>query len=225
MYHDTHSRHDLPQPHLVEPDPCVLLATRRPDYLAYLRRRIKDPGTAEDVFQDFSVKVILAARRSALIGNTDAWLARVLRNTLFDHYRRRDARRRAEAAYAGHLEALATPAAAESGRTEALSAEADIAAVEAALANILPNHADLIRALYLRGRPRDTLALELDVDVGTLNVRAFRARRALRDEVERLAAGFLAVETPASVSVADECPRPTHYRVRGETNRMRGVRR
>ncbi len=189
MYHDAHSRHDLPQPQLVEPDPCTLLATRRTGYLAYLRRRISDPETAEDLFQDFSEKVIRAARRATPVGNAEAWLARVLRNTLFDHFRRRDARRRAEAAYAGHVEALAAPTDPEIDRTAALSAEADLAAVETALARIRPNQADLLRALYLRGLPRDTLARELDLEVGTLNVRAFRARQALRQELEQRQAG------------------------------------
>lgn len=198
MYHDPHSRHDLPHPQLVEPDPCTLLATRRTGYLAYLRRRISDPETAEDLFQDFSEKVIRAARRATPVGNTEAWLARVLRNTLFDHYRRRDARRRAEVAYACHIEALAAPADVETDRIEAVSAEEDLAAVETALATIRPDYADLIRALYLRGLPRDTLAQQLDLEVGTLNVRVFRARRALRDEVEQLAAGSRAAAGSAS---------------------------
>lgn len=185
MLHADLSRHDLPQPQSVEPDPCTRLAARRTVYLMYLRRRTADPDAAEDILQDFNLKVISAARRAVPVHNTDAWLARVLRNTLFDHYRRSDARRRAEAAYAGYVEVLAGSSDDEMDMAEA--AGEGFAAIETALASIRADHAELIRKLYLRGLPRDTLATEMGLEVGTLNVRALRARRALREEIERQA--------------------------------------
>ncbi|OYW60572.1 MAG: hypothetical protein B7Z31_04030 [Rhodobacterales bacterium 12-65-15] len=167
-----------PQPSkALDADPRTRLAARQKAYLAYLRRRIADPSAAEDVLQDFNLKVISATNRTKPIRNTDAWLACILRNSLFDHYRRRDARRRAERAYCDHV--LLFSATVE-GATGALPPSEDVDAVETALGNLRPDYAELIRALYLRSVPRAAFALEIGVEVGTLNVRALRARRALR---------------------------------------------
>ena len=43
----------------------------------------------------------------------------------------------------------------------------------------------MIRALYLQEIPRDVVARDLNLEIGTLNVRAFRARRALQDALKR----------------------------------------
>ena len=189
MFHIDLSRQDEFGRQAVEPDPGALIIARRSLYLAFLRRRIADPDAAEDVLQDFTLKVIRATRRAAPVRHTDAWLARVLRNTLLDHYRRRDARRRAEAAYADDIQAHARQAATQPDPCDAQSQDDELALVEAALARLRPEYATLIRALYLHGLPRETMARDLALEVGTLNVRAFRARRALRDEVVRLTAG------------------------------------
>lgn len=187
MYHDAPSRYGVPEPTPVDPDPCVLLVFRRPQFMAYLRRRVGSIDAAEDVFQDFAVKVIRAARDARPLGSTEAWIFRVLRNTLFDHYRRKEARRRSDSAYAIHSQLLCGSDADDA--TGSQSDEHAMQALEAALANIRPDHAKVIRALYLRGVPREALARDLDLDIGTLNVRAFRARRALRAALERLGRG------------------------------------
>ncbi|MCA0270896.1 MAG: RNA polymerase sigma factor [Proteobacteria bacterium] len=173
----------------VEPDPCARLAARRSDYLTFLRKRLRDPGAAEDVLQDFSLKVVRSSRHHAQVQNTDAWLARVLRNALFDHYRRRDARRRAESAYASQMAALADPHETDAGQALSGASGHGEAEIEAALARLRPDHAALIRAIYFRGVPRAAAAKSLGVAPGTLNVRLFRARLALREGIERLEAG------------------------------------
>lgn len=184
MLHTDFSRQAPPLSSVVEPDPRTRLATRQKAYLNYLRRRIADPSAAEDVLQDFNLKVICATNRTIPIRNTDAWLARILRNSLFDHYRRRDARRRAERAYCDQVELLSAPI---EDATGAMPASEDFAAVETALESLRPDYAELIRALYLRGVPRDAFARQIGVEVGTLNVRALRARQALRARLDRQA--------------------------------------
>lgn len=174
-------RSDLRRPQPVEPDPCTRIVARRGNYLSYLRRRVSDPDTAEDLLQDFNLKVIRASRRAGTIHNTKAWLSRVLRNTLFDHYRRCDARRRADATYAIHATALSASDGMEPDLAEADSADGQLTDIEQALARIRPDQAELIRGLYLRDQTRDSLARQLNVSIGTLNVRILRARRALRD--------------------------------------------
>ena len=183
MFHNAPSQYGVPEPIPVDPDPCALLVFRRAHYLAYLRRRVGSADVAEDVFQDFAVKVIRAARDREPVGNTAAWVFRVLRNTLFDHYRRKDARLRCETGYTAYSQLLC-----ESGDADPTGTTSDNDAaqsLESALASIRPDHARVIRALYLQEIPRDAVAKELHLEIGTLNVRAFRARRALRDALLR----------------------------------------
>lgn len=187
MFHIAPSRYGVPEPIPVNPDPCALLVFRKAHYLAYLRRRVGSADVAEDVFQDFAAKVIRAARTREPLGNTAAWVFRVLRNTLFDHYRRKDARRRGEAGYTLHSQLLSEP-----GDADATGAASDADAaqtLEAALASIRPDQAGVIRALYLQELPREAVAKALHLEIGTLNVRAFRARRALRDALMRQGGG------------------------------------
>lgn len=184
MYHNAPSGYDASERFPVDPDPCALLVFRRSHFLAYLRRRVGSVDAAEDVFQDFAVKVLRAARDARPLGSTEAWIFRVLRNTLFDHYRRRDARRRAETEYATHSRLLESPP--ESEEITSQTDEDALQALETALSSIRPDQAKVIRALYLRGVQREVLAREMDLEIGTLNVRAFRARRALREVLEGL---------------------------------------
>lgn len=174
-------RSDLRRPQPVEPDPCTRIVARRGNYLTYLRRRVSDPDTAEDLLQDFNLKVIQASRRTSTIHNTDAWLSRVLRNTLFDHYRRCDARRRADAAHAVHVTVLSASDSIDPDAVEVGSDGLQLAEIEGALERVRPDQAALLRALYLHDQPRERLAREFNITIGTLNVRVLRARRALRD--------------------------------------------
>lgn len=185
MFHFALTRQDWPQGHPAEPDPVARLVACRSRYLSYLRRRVGNAAVAEDLLQDFSLKVIRASRHAAPGRNTDAWLARVLRNTLFDHYRRRDAHRRAEDAYASDALALGEPAGPEPEPGSDAPSD-DVALVEAALSAIRPDHANLLRMLYLDGQSRDSLARDMAIETGTLNVRVFRARAALRAALDRL---------------------------------------
>ncbi|MDZ4065940.1 MAG: RNA polymerase sigma factor [Tabrizicola sp.] len=181
MLHTEIFQSDLPHPQPVEPDPCTRIVARRGNYLTYLRRRVSDPDTAEDLLQDFNLKVIQASRRTSTIHNTDAWLSRVLRNTLFDHYRRCDARRRADAAHAVHVTVLSASDCIEPDAVEVGSDGLQLAEIEGALERVRPDQAALLRALYLHDQPRERLAREFNITIGTLNVRVLRARRALRD--------------------------------------------
>ena len=181
MLHTEIFRSDLPHPQPVEPDPCTRIVARRGNYLTYLRRRVSDPDTAEDLLQDFNLKVIQASRHTSTIHNTDAWLSRVLRNTLFDHYRRCDARRRADAAHAVHVTVLSELDSIEPDAVEVGSDGLQLAEIEGALERVRPDQAALLRALYLHDQPRERLAREFNITIGTLNVRVLRARRALRD--------------------------------------------
>ena len=86
---------------LLPPDEAVSrrLSGSRQEFLRFFRRRLSRPEDAEDALQDFCIKAIRAAGSLDDAERIDAWLGRILRNTLTDHYRRRAAWRKAEAAY------------------------------------------------------------------------------------------------------------------------------
>ena len=70
------------------------LRDERPTHLRYLVKRLRSPEDAEDVLQEFELKVALAASRLTDPGKIDAGLGIALRNALFDRYRRNAARAR-----------------------------------------------------------------------------------------------------------------------------------
>lgn len=158
------------------------LVEHRRDFLRFLRGRLASPEEAEDALQDFCVKVTRAARRPDDETAIDAWLGRILRNTLTDAYRRRAARRRAAEAHA--REALTAESAIET------ASEADgCACARRLLPTLRPDHRAALRRVELEEAPRAEVAAEFGVSVNALNVRLHRARRALRREVEAACAG------------------------------------
>ena len=87
-------------------DTEAILIECRNKFLGYLRKRLNSPQDAEDVFQDFCVKVL---RNHASIKSgerLDAWLGITLRHTLTDHYRRQATRNRGAEAYANEAKIL-----------------------------------------------------------------------------------------------------------------------
>ena len=149
----------------------------RPEFLRYFRRRLSRPEDAEDALQDFCLKVIRAARTPQDGEKIDAWLSRVLRNTLIDHYRRRATRQRAEVAY-------------ESEGTEpVVQADADCDqrpchCVGDLLPTIRPDYAEIVRRADLNEEPRVRIAAELGLTANNFGVRLHRARRALKAKIE-----------------------------------------
>jgi RNA polymerase sigma-70 factor, ECF subfamily len=64
------------------------VSTRR-ELLEFIARRVEDLATAEDITQDVFMRLHRAHVEGAEIGSVHAWLYRVARNTIVDHYRTR----------------------------------------------------------------------------------------------------------------------------------------
>lgn len=155
------ARDDAVDRHLVE---------RRSEFLGYFRRRLASPEEAEDVVQDFSLKVIRAAPPPEG-ENVHAWLGRMLNNTLTDHRRRRATRWRAETKYA--LEPRDVAVEPEPEAKPCLC-------VHEVLTAIRTDYAEIIRRVDLEEVPRDRIASELGLTANNVGVRLHRARRALK---------------------------------------------
>lgn len=153
-----------------------LLAGKQ-EFFGYLRRRLGNQDEAEDVLQNFSLKVIRFSQSAGSEEKINAWMGQILRNTLIDHYRRRAVRQRAEAAYAVEMNIL-------EHLTETDPDSDAYRCLHAALPRLRPDHAEILRRVDLEEEPRNCIAVDLGLTTNAFNVRLHRARRALRQELE-----------------------------------------
>jgi RNA polymerase sigma-70 factor (ECF subfamily) len=147
------------------------LLARRPELLAYLRRRLPVGADAEDVLQS---ALLRASRHFGTLRDPDAlaaWFFRVLRTTLVDH-------RRAEARAARRPEPL------EPSTSMPWYEAGNCACSLACLAELSPAYADVLTRLDLREEPAARVARDLGVSENNLAVRLHRARKALRDRLK-----------------------------------------
>lgn len=141
---------------------------------AFARRRLGDEQLAADAVQESLLKAIKAEPNLADRENLLAWFYRILRNVLTDLHRRKAASARAMATYAADFESA--------------SAEMEAAACQclhSLLPAMEPAYAELIRRHDLGGVPQSEIAKELGITPNNLKVRIHRARRQLRDLLEK----------------------------------------
>ena len=150
----------------------------RNKFLGYLRKRLNSSQDAEDVLQDFCIKVL---RNHASIKSgerLDAWLGITLRHTLTDHYRRRAARNRRAEAYAIEARILEP-------ETEDLDDPA-CSCIAAAMQKLEPAQAELLTRLDLRGESRGAVAADLGISLNALGVRVHRTRATLKKKIAEI---------------------------------------
>ncbi|MBU4040705.1 MAG: RNA polymerase sigma factor [Alphaproteobacteria bacterium] len=148
----------------------------RPTHLRYLVKRLRSPEDAEDVLQEFALKVTLAAGRLTDPGKVDAWLGIALRNALFDRYRRNAARAR-----------LANALDAEPRYDEGNGTDDDVHralhCLAQALAELPPETARLLRKAEMEDVPLAAIAGEMRLTANNVGVRLHRGRAALRRQM------------------------------------------
>lgn len=149
------------------------LVAHHHDFLRFLIRRLGDASLAEEVLQEFYLRVV---RRAATLRQSDsvlAWLYKVLRSTLIDHHRRETARRRRESDFA-LLHALTH------GDGDEEPAGRDYKCLYEVLPTLRPGYLDVLRRVDLCGAPPRKVAAELGIGANTVRVRLHRARQALK---------------------------------------------
>ena len=148
----------------------------RPTHLRYLVKRLRSPEDAEDVLQEFALKVTLAAGRLTDSGKVDAWLGIALRNALFDRYRRNAARAR-----------LTNALDAEPRYDEGNGTDDDVHralhCLAQALAELPPQTARLLRKAEMEDVPLAAIAGEMRLTANNVGVRVHRGRAALRRQM------------------------------------------
>ncbi len=159
-----------PVKHVEEP----LLANLR-TFVAFARKRVGDLHLAEDVVQDSLVKALASARKPAKEEDTVAWFYRILRRSIIDLYRRRDASKRALERFQQELSD--SPTASE----ERLLCQC----FKRLLPSVPEQYRQLLQRIDLDGSELSEVASELGLTKNNLTVRLHRARKHLREQVSR----------------------------------------
>lgn len=142
-------------------------------FTAFARLRLGDPELARDAVQESLAK---ALRAEQLPPDEEAarWFYRILRRTIIDLYRRRDAHDRMMNAYAENLEAA----------TGVEETKALCRCIDALVPELPGQYATLIRRIDLGGETIASMAEERGVTANALAVQLHRARRRLRELLE-----------------------------------------
>lgn len=153
------------------------LVSGRSAFMGFLVKRLGNRADAEDVLQEFCVRVLARKDQLRDAERLDAWLYAVLRSALNDHYRKAGRRERLGSAVS-HDPTRETTA------PDAYEVLGHICTcVDGLIPELKPSDADLIRRIDVDGQPRKQVAADLGISAGALGVRLFRARSALRDRV------------------------------------------
>jgi RNA polymerase sigma factor (sigma-70 family) len=142
----------------------------------FIRRRVRDPGDAEDILQDVFYEFVQAYRLPEPIEQVSAWLFRVARNRIIDRFRKKKEQPLAEiVSDADDTDAeyrldLALPAY-DAGPEAAYARSILLAALQAALDELAPEQREIFIAHELEGRSFKELAAESGVSMNTLLAR------------------------------------------------------
>lgn len=143
--------------------------------LGFLLRQTADRTLAEDILQQVFVKLLQTSPTSEHPAQLEAWLLRVCKTTLIDHYRR------------NKQTFLSLDDVAEGD----VIADDEPAEPNPAITNCLQNaitvlpkaHADAIRAADLNDVPHATLAKQLNVQPATIRSWVYRGRQKLKQQL------------------------------------------
>lgn len=140
----------------------------------YIRRMTGRDDDAQDALQEVWLRVIRGIARLRDGSRLRGWLFGIARRVLMDRLRRH----------------YATPAAGDvdledvMAESDALDREADLAALDAALTGLPLAEREILTLFYLDDLSIAELAEALDIPVGTVKSRLFRARKMTRALME-----------------------------------------
>jgi RNA polymerase sigma-70 factor (ECF subfamily) len=153
--------------------------TLRNGLLRYLRRRVEDAATAEDLLHTVFLRALASGQTARSSEKMAAWLHTIARNALIDHYR-------AKRLMSELPEGLATDVAEDSSSIQALDSSS-IQALSACLmplAQQLPGiYRDILLRTEFQGKTMQVVASELSLSVSAVKSRASRGRRMLKARV------------------------------------------
>jgi RNA polymerase sigma-70 factor (ECF subfamily) len=172
----------------------ALVANHR-EFLAFVQRRVGNRALAEEIVQDAFVRSLdkLDTVRDTAVG----WFYRVLRNAIIDHHRRTAAAGRREDAFAK-----------EQGEVDEELQRVACKCVAQLAETLKPEYAAALKRIEVDGVSVKDYAGEAGISSNNAGVRIFRARDALRKQVER-ACGTCATHGCLDCTCGD-APKPAH---------------
>jgi RNA polymerase sigma factor (sigma-70 family) len=148
----------------------------------YVRRLAGHDDTARDLAQDIWVRVLRGIPRLRDGSKLRAWLFGIARRALMDRLRAQYAAPMAADVDVLEVAAMAAVTAEDTAGTLALEEESE--ALEDALAGLPVSEREVLTLFYLQELSLADVADVLNVPVGTVKSRLFRARRSLRRAME-----------------------------------------
>jgi RNA polymerase sigma-70 factor (ECF subfamily) len=140
----------------------------------YLRRLASNDDVAADLVQDTWIRVLRGIARLREPASLRPWLFGIARRVAMDRLRLRYARPEADDVDLEQLAAL----------PDEQEPEADLAALDLAMAALSLADREALTLFYLRELSIQEMAALLQTPEGTIKSRLFRARQALRRELE-----------------------------------------
>jgi RNA polymerase sigma factor (sigma-70 family) len=155
----------------------------------FIRRRVPDPGDAEDVLQDVFARLVEANRLLMPIDHVTGWLFRVARNRITDLFRRKTPERFADATGAAGEELLSIEElvpSPDAGPETLYARRVLLDEIERAIAELPEEQRAVFVGHELEGRSFSEMAEESGVSVNTLLSRKRYAIRRLRERLRRV---------------------------------------
>ena len=183
----THRSHGTP--HGAFATQCL---PHQPELYGVAMRICRDPDAAKDLVQETLLRAMIAWDSFEPGTNLRAWLFRILTNSFINGYRKR--RRHQRFAVERPGDALTALYGRDQDHTDdledALFGEQLSDEVQSALARLGADYRDVVERADLKGQKYKDIADDLDLPIGTVMSRLFRARRVLETEL----AGFAALD-------------------------------
>jgi len=166
----------MPEPANAQSDSVLsTLLGAREQFVRFLTARTRDRAEAEDLVQASLLKVIQTSAQPDSTESAVAWFYQVLRNALSDHHRARQSQLRAKERHARELEEGEEP------ELERVACQC----IQALLPTLKPAEAEALETIDLGGQTPAEAAARLGLTPNAMAVRLHRARKALREKVER----------------------------------------
>src|SRR4051812_44119717 len=167
-----------------------LVKRERSRLLSFIRRRVPDPGDAEDILQDVFYELVEANRLLMPIEHITGWLFRVARNRITDLFRKKAPESFSDAAVADEDEELLrledllpSP---EAGPEALYARHVLLAEFELAVDELPAEQREVFVAHELEGRSFKEMAAETGVSVNTLLSRKRYAVLHLRERLQSI---------------------------------------
>jgi RNA polymerase sigma-70 factor (ECF subfamily) len=179
-------RSSVKGPHAEFATACI---PHQPELYGVAMRICRDPDNAKDLVQETLMRAMVAWASFEPGSNLRAWLFRILTNSFINGYRKRRRHQRFATERPG--DALAALYGRDQDHTDDLEdtlyGDQLSDEVQGALGKLGDDYRDVVERADLKGQKYKDIADELEVPIGTVMSRLFRARRVLETELKEFA--------------------------------------